>query len=599
MVVARYASNMCFLMEAFENHDSTTVACSAWDYRRNTSLHVFSIVIVLRTELRLFYVSRTVVVARCASDTCFRKEAFENQDSTSVAYSTRDYRRNTSFEVFSIVIVLRTELRLFYVSRTVVVARCASNMCIRMEALEYQDPTTVAYSTWDYRRNASIQEFSVVLVLIIEMRLFYLSSTMVAARWASDTCFLQKRSRTRIPPPLLAQHGIINEVPHYRTVVVARCASDTCIRIEAFENQDSTTVAYSTRDYRRNTSFEVFSIVIVLRTELRLFYVSRTVVVARCASDTCFRKEAFENQDSTSVAYSTRDYRRNTSFEVFSIVIVLRIELRLFYLFRTVVVARCASDTCFRKEAFENQDSTTVAYSTWDYRRNASIQEFSVVLVLIIKMRLFYLTSTMVVARCASGTCFLQKRSRTRIPPPLLAKHVLRIELRLLYISRTVVVARCASDTCFRIEAFENQDSTTVAYSTRDYRRNTSFEVFSIVIVLRTELRLFYVSRTVVVARSASNMCFRTEALEYQDPTNVTYSTLDYRRNASIPEFPVLLVLIIKMRLLYLSSIMVVARCASDTCFLQKRTRTRIPPPLPTQHGNIDEMPQYKSFLLY
>ncbi|CAK9811736.1 hypothetical protein ANTQUA_LOCUS6940 [Anthophora quadrimaculata] len=314
----------------------------------------------------------------------------------------------------------------------------------------------------------------------------------------------------------------------------------------------------------------------------------------------CFRHvlsaEAFENQDSTTVADSTWDYRRNTSLHVISIVIVLRIELRLFYLARTVVVARCASDTCFRKEAFENQDSTTVAYSTWDYRRNASIQEFSVVLVLIIKMRLFYLTSTMVVARCASGTCFLQKRSRTRIPPPLLAKHGIINEIPH---SRTVVVARCASDTCFRIEAFENQDSTTVAYSTRDYRRNTSFEVFSIVIVLRTELRLFYVSRTVVVARSASNMCFRTEALEYQDPTNVTYSTLDYRRNASIPEFPVLLVLIIKMRLFYLSSVMVVARCASDTCFLQKRSRTRIPPPLPTQHGNIDEMPQYKSFLLY
>ncbi|CAK9811744.1 hypothetical protein ANTQUA_LOCUS6941 [Anthophora quadrimaculata] len=531
---------------------------------------------------------------------CFRHvlsaEAFENQDSTTVADSTWDYRRNTSLHVISIVIVLRIELRLFYLARTVVVARCASDTCFRKEAFEIQDSTTVAYSTWDYRRNASIQVFSGVIVLRIELRLLYIS----------------------------------------RTVVVARCASDTCFRIEAFENQDSTTVAYSTRDYRRNTSFEVFSIVIVLRTELRLFYVSRTVVVARCASDTCFRKEAFENQDSTTVAYSTWDYRRNASIQEFSVVLVLIIKMRLFYLTstmvvarcasgtcflqkrsrtripppllakhgiineiphsRTVVVARCASDTCFREEAFENQDSTTVAYSTWDYRRNASIQEFSVVLVLIIKMRLFYLTSTVVVARCASGTCFLQKRSRTRIPPPLLAKHGIINEIPH---SRTVVVARCASDTCFRIEAFENQDSTTVAYSTRDYRRNTSFEVFSIVIVLRTELRLFYVSRTVVVARSASNMCFRTEALEYQDPTNVTYSTLDYRRNASIPEFPVLLVLIIKMRLFYLSSVMVVARCASDTCFLQKRSRTRIPPPLPTQHGNIDEMPQYKSFLLY
>ncbi|CAK9811696.1 hypothetical protein ANTQUA_LOCUS6918 [Anthophora quadrimaculata] len=303
------------------------------------------------------------------------------------------------------------------------VARCPSGTCFRKEAFENQDSTTVAYSTWDYRRNASIQEFSVVLVLIIKMRLFYLSSTMVVARYASGTCFLQKRSRTRIPPPLLAQHGIINEIPHSRTVVVARCASDTCIRIEAFENQDSTNVAYSTRDYRRNTSFEVFSIVIVLRTELRLFYVSRTVVVARCASDTCFRKEAFENQDSTSVAYSTRVYRRNTSFEVFSIVIVLRTELRLFYVSRTVVVARCASNMCFRTVALEYQDPTNVTYSTLDYRRNASIPEFSVLLVLIIKMRLFYLSSIMVVARCASDTCFLQKRSRARIPPPLPTQH--------------------------------------------------------------------------------------------------------------------------------------------------------------------------------
>ncbi|CAK9811698.1 hypothetical protein ANTQUA_LOCUS6919 [Anthophora quadrimaculata] len=258
-------------------------------------------------------------------------------DPTTVASSTWDYRRNTSFEKFSIVIVLRTEFRLFYVSRTVVVARCASNMCFRMEAIEYQDPTTVAYSTWDYRRNASIQGFSVLLVLIIKMRLFYLSSTMDVARCASDACFLQKRSRTRIPPTLLTQHGIIHETPHHRTTVVGKCASDTCYRLEAFENQRSTTVAYLTWYTTRNTAQQVFPVVVEQRTELRLFYLSRTMGVVRCASDTCFRKEAFENQDTTTVACPKC----------------------------TVVVARCASDTCFRKEAFENRDTTTVACPKW------------------------------------------------------------------------------------------------------------------------------------------------------------------------------------------------------------------------------------------
>ncbi|CAK9802826.1 hypothetical protein ANTQUA_LOCUS3482 [Anthophora quadrimaculata] len=286
--------------------------------------------------IRLFYLSRTVVVATCSSDACFRIEAFEIQNSTTVAYSTWDYRRNATILEFSVVIVLRVELRLVYLSRTVVVARCASDTCFRIDAFENQNSSTVAYSTWDYRRNAAIQEFSAVIVLRIELRLFYLS----------------------------------------RTVVVARCASDTCFRIEAFENQNSTTVAY--------LKCAVCGI--------RLFYLSRTVVVATCASDACFRIEAFEIQNSTTVAYSTWDYRRNATILEFSVVIVLRVELRLVYLSRTVVVARCASDTCFRIEAFDIQNSTTVAYSTWDYRRIAAGPVFSVVIVLGTELRLFYLS---------------------------------------------------------------------------------------------------------------------------------------------------------------------------------------------------------------
>ncbi|CAK9811704.1 hypothetical protein ANTQUA_LOCUS6922 [Anthophora quadrimaculata] len=193
---------------------------------------------------------------------------------------------------------------------------------------------------------------------------------------------------------------------------------------------------------------------------------------------------------------------------------------------------------CFRHvlsiEAFENQHSTTVPYSTWGYRPDASIQEFSVVIGLRIELR---------------------KRSRTSIPPPLLTQHgivdqipqtqvfstaiVLRIELRQLYISRTVVAARYVRDACIRLEAFENLRSTTVAYLTWYNSRNTALQLFPVAIVLRTELRPFYLSRTVVVAR-----------------------------------------------------------CASDTCFLQKRSRTRIPPPLLAQHAIIDEIPQYQRFVL-
>ncbi|CAK9811692.1 hypothetical protein ANTQUA_LOCUS6917 [Anthophora quadrimaculata] len=393
---------MCFRhvlsIEAFENQDSTTVAYSAWCNSRNTAPQVFPIVAEQRTELRLFYLSRTMVVARCASGTCFLQkrsrtrippalltqhgnhgcsemcfrhvlstEAFANQDSTSVAYSALDYRRNASIQEFSVVLVLIINMRLFYHSSTMVVARCVSNMCFRIEAFVNQDSTTVAYSTWDYRRNASIQEFSVVIVLRIELRLLYIS----------------------------------------RTVEIARCSSDTCFRIETFENQHSSTVAYLRWYNSRNTALQLFPVAIELRTEWRLFYLSRTVVAARYVSDAWFRLEAFENQHSTTVAYLTWYISRHTAPQLFPVVVEQRTELRLFNLSRIMVVARCASDTCLRMEALEYQDSTTVAYSTWDYRRNASIQEISVVIVLIIKMPLFRLSSTMVVARCASDTCFL------------------------------------------------------------------------------------------------------------------------------------------------------------------------------------------------
>ncbi|CAK9820239.1 hypothetical protein ANTQUA_LOCUS10563 [Anthophora quadrimaculata] len=564
VVVARCASDTCFRLEAFENKHSTTVTYSTWDYSRNGSIQMLSIVLVLRIVLRLFCLSRTGIEARCASDTCFRLETFGNQDSTPVAYSTWNCRRNALIQVFSMVIVQRIELRLFYLSRTVVVARCASDTCFRSEAFENQNSTTVAYLTWYCRRNTSIQLFCMVIVLRIELRLFYLSRTVVVARCACGTRIVQKRSRISVPPPLHTQHGNVDEIPQYRAVVSVRYASDTCLRLEAFENKHSTTVTYSTWDYRRNTSIQVCSIVKVLRIELRLFYHSRTVVVARCAcgtrnvqkrsrisvppplhtqhgnvdeitqyrtvvvarcaSDTCFRLEAFENKHSTTVTYSTWDYSRNGSIQMLSIVLVLRIVLRLFCLSRTGIEARCASDTCFRLETFGNQDSTPVAYSTWNCRRNALIQVFSMVI-------------------------------------------VQRIELRLFYLSRTVVVARCASDTCFRSEAFENQNSTTVAYSTWDYRRNTSIQVCSIVKVLRIVLRLFYHSRTVVVARCASDTCFRLVAFGNQHSTAVACLTWYNSRNAAPLVFPVVVVLTTELRLFYRSRTVDVAMYVSDTCF--------------------------------
>ncbi|CAK9802812.1 hypothetical protein ANTQUA_LOCUS3475 [Anthophora quadrimaculata] len=201
--------------------------------------------------------------------------------------------------------------------------------------------------------------------------------------------------------------------------------------------------------------------------ELRLIYLSRTQVVARCASDTCFLLEAFENQDSTTVAFSTWYCSRNTSIQVFSIVIVLRIELQQYYLYRTVVVARFASDTSIRLEAFENQNSTTVAYSTSAKNGIADILPFqnhggS-------EMRLRHVLSIRSVReqafqhRCLLNMVMWTKYLNAMVFPIVT---VPRIVLRLFCLSRTVVEARCASDTCFLLEAFENQDSTTVAYST-------------------------------------------------------------------------------------------------------------------------------------
>ncbi|CAK9802824.1 hypothetical protein ANTQUA_LOCUS3481 [Anthophora quadrimaculata] len=388
---------MCFRIEAFEIQNSTTVAYSTWDYSPNNTTQVFSVVKILRIELRQYYHYRTVVVARFASDTSFRLEAFENQHSNTVGYSTWDYSPNNTTQVFSVVKILGIELRQYYHYRTVVVARFASDTSFPLEAFENQHSNTVAYSTWYYSPNNTTQVFSVVKILGIELRQYY----------------------------------------HYRTVVVASFASDTSFRLEAFENQDSTTVAYSTwiPPPLLTQHGQEFSFVRVLRIELQLFYLSRTVVVARCASDTCFRIEAVEIQNSTTVAYETWDYRRNATVHEFSVVIELRIELRLCHRFSTVVVARCASGTCFRIEAFVIQNSTTVAYETWDYRRNTRIQEFSVVI-------------------------------------------VLRIELRLFYLSRAAVVAGCATDTCFRLEAFEIQNPTLFLTQHRIIDEMTQYKCF-------------------------------------------------------------------------------------------------------------------------
>ncbi|CAK9802792.1 hypothetical protein ANTQUA_LOCUS3465 [Anthophora quadrimaculata] len=602
LLVTRYATDTCFRLDAFENQDSTTVEYSTWYCRQSNSIQVFSVVIVLRTVLRLFYLSRSVVAARYATDTCFRLDAFENQDSTTVEYSTWYCRQSTSIQVFSVVIVLRTVLRLFYLSRTVVAAICATYACFRLDAFENQDSTTVEYSTWYCRQSTSIQVFSVIIVLRIVLRLFYISRTVVAAICATYACFRLDafenqdsttvaystwycRRNTALPvfPVVIALRIELRMLYPFSVVLVTRCATDTCFRLDEFEYQDSSTVAYSTWYRRRNTSIQVFSIVIVLRIELRLLYLPRALVVARYASNTCFRLDAFENQDSTTVAYSTWYCRQSTSIQVFSDVIVLRIVLRLFYLSRTVVAAICATDTCYRLDAFENQDSTTMAYSTWYCRRNTALSVFPVVLALRIELRLLYPSSLVMVARYASDTCFrldafeIQDsttvaystwycRQSTSIQV-FSVVIVLRIVLRLFYLSRTVVAAICATDTCYRLDAFENQDSTTVAYSTWYCRRNTALPVFPVVIALRIELRMLYPSSIVLVTRYATDTCFRLDEFEYQDSSTVAYSKWYCRRNTSIQVFPVVIALRIELRLLYPSSIVLVTRYVTDTCF--------------------------------
>ncbi|CAK9802800.1 hypothetical protein ANTQUA_LOCUS3469 [Anthophora quadrimaculata] len=526
VVAAICATDTCYRLDAFENQDSTTVAYSTWYCRRNTALPVFPVVIALRIELRLLYLSSIVLVTRYATDTCFRLDVSENQDSTTVEYSTWYCRQSTSIQVFSVVIVLRTVLRLFYLSRSVVAARYASNTCFRLEAFENQDSTTVAYSTWYCRQSTSIQVFSVIIVLRIVLRLFYLS----------------------------------------RTVVAAICATYTCFRLDAFENQDSTTVAYSTWYCRRNTSIQVFSIVIVLRIELRLLYLPRAVVVARYASNTCFRLVAFETQDSTTGAYSTWYCRRNTALPVFPVVIALRIELRLLYLSSIVLVTRYATDTCFRLDAFETQDSTTVAYSTWYCRRNTALPVFPVVIALRIELRMLYPSSIVLVTRYATDTCFrldefeYQDSSTVAYSKWYCKRNtsiqvfsiviVLRIELRLLYLPRTAVAAICATYTCFRLDAFENQDSTTGDYSTWYCRRNTALPVFPVVIALRIELRLLYPSSIVLVTRYVTDTCYRLDAFENQDSTTMDFSTWYCRRSTALPVFPVVIALRIELRLL-------------------------------------------------
>ncbi|CAK9820269.1 hypothetical protein ANTQUA_LOCUS10578 [Anthophora quadrimaculata] len=574
VVVARYASDTCFRLDEFEYQDSTTVAYSTWYCRRNTALPVFPVEIALRIELRMLYPSSIVVVARYASDMCSRLEAFENQHSTTVAYSTWYCRRNTALPVFPVEIALRIELRMLYPSSIVLVTRYATDTCFRLDAFENQHSTTVAYSTWYSRQCTSIQVFSAVIVPRIVLRLFNLPRTVVAAICATDTCFrldaFENQDSTTVAYSTC-------------TLLVTRYATDTCFRLDAFENQDSTTVAYSTWYCRRNTALPVFPVIIALRIELRMLYPSSIVLVTRYATDTCFRLDAFENQHSTTVAYSTWYCRQCTSIQVFSVVIVPRIVLRLFNLSRTVVAAICATDTCFRLDAFENRDSTTVAYSTWHCRRNTALPAFPVVIALRIELRMLYPSSIVLVTRYATDTCFrldaFENQHSTTVAystwycrqctsiQVFSAVIVPRIVLRLFNLPRTVVAAICATDTCFRLNAFENRDSTTVAYSTWHCRRNTALPVFPVVTALRIELRMLYSSSIVLVTRCATDTCFRLDECEYQDSTTVAYSTWYCRRNTSIQVCSIVKVLRIELRLFYHSRTVVVAKCASDTCF--------------------------------
>ncbi|CAK9802836.1 hypothetical protein ANTQUA_LOCUS3487 [Anthophora quadrimaculata] len=302
MVLSRCASNRCFRLAAFEIQDSNPVDNSTWHNRRNTSIPDISIVIVLKIKLRLFYIFITIVLERQASNRCFILVAFEIQDSNPVAYSTWHNRRNTSIPDLSIVIVLKIKLQLLYNSITMVFARCASNRRFCLVEFEIQDSNPAAYSTWHNRRNTSIPDLSIVIVLKIKLRLFYISITMV----------------------------------------LSKCASNRGFRLAAFEIQDSNPVAYSTWHNTRNTSIPDFSI--------------------RQASNRCFRLVAFEFQDSNPVAYSTCHDRRNTSIPDLDSVIVLKIKLQQFCNSITMALMRCASNRCFRIVAFEIQDSNTVAY---------------------------------------------------------------------------------------------------------------------------------------------------------------------------------------------------------------------------------------------
>ncbi|CAK9820267.1 hypothetical protein ANTQUA_LOCUS10577 [Anthophora quadrimaculata] len=602
VLVTRYATDTCFRLDVFENQDSTTVDFSTWYCRRNTALPVFSVVIVLRIVLRLFYLSRIVVAAICATDTCFRLDAFEIQDSTTVAYSTWYCRQSTSIQVFPVVIALRLELRLLYPSSIVVVARYASDMCIRIEAFENQHSTTVAYSTWYCRRNTAQPVFLVVTALRIELRMLYPSNFVLVTRYATDTFFRLDefeyqdstteaystwycRRNTALPvfPVVIALRLELRLLYPSSIVVVTRYATDTFFRLDEFGYQDSTTEAYSTWYCRRNTALPVFPVVIALRIELRILYPSSFVLVTRYATDTFFRLDEFEYQDSTTEAYSTWYCRRNTALPVFPVEIALRIELRMLYPSSIVLVTRYATDTCFRLDAFENQHSTTVAYSTWHCKRNTTLPVIPVVIALRIVLRLFYLSSIVVVARYASDMCirieaFENQHSTTVAYSTWYCRRstsiqvfsvviVLRIVLRLFYLSRTVVAAICATDTCFRLDAFENQDSTTVAYSTWYCRRNTALPVFPVVIALRIELRMLYASSIVLVTRYATDTCFRLDEFEYQDSTTVAYSTWFCTLNTSIQVFSIVIVLTIELRLLYLPRAVVVARYASNTCF--------------------------------
>ncbi|CAK9802838.1 hypothetical protein ANTQUA_LOCUS3488 [Anthophora quadrimaculata] len=211
-------------------------------------------------------------------------------------------------------------------------------------------------------------------------------------------------------------------------MVFARCASNRSIRLVVVEIQDSNPVAYSTWYISlntsildlaidsnsvaylswyisRNTSILDLAIVIALKIMLRLFYISITMALARCASNRSFRSVAFEIQDSNPVAYSTWYISLNTSIQDLAIVIVLKIKLRLFYISITMVLARCASNRSFRLVAFEIQDSNPVAYLSWCISGNTLRQDLAIVIAPKIMLRLFYLSITMALARCASNRC--------------------------------------------------------------------------------------------------------------------------------------------------------------------------------------------------